>query len=131
MLHSVKKQKLSLVRMSTLDRRAAIRTRIKPVAAWLSDLYREQYPAHILNVSDSGLGIKSGEEFKVNFPILIECADVFVLGNVRHCVKTADGQFLLGLEIHRAMERSGAEIDRSDGTLQYRLTRTQTMRSAG
>jgi hypothetical protein len=82
----------------------------------------------VLNVSTSGLGIKSNEPFKVNFPVLIECLNLLVVANVRHCVKLSDESYLLGLEVHRTVDVNGEEV--RDG-LRCLATFDRRVRTAG
>ena len=124
-------KKLSLVQKTANERRIEWRTRIEPLSAAVSDLYRERFSAYVLNVSTSGVGLKTSEKFKVNFPVLIECRDLLILGTVRHCLPSSDGQYLLGVEIHRALDRAGIEVERRDRALENRLICQRTMRSAG
>ena len=131
MVQSHRKPKLSLVSKTPSERRIEKRTRIKPLLSRLSDLYRERLSAEVLNVSSSGLGVKTIEPFKVNFPVLIECCDMLIVANVRHCLRSRDGSYLLGLEIHRMIETDGREIVKTEGFLQRRLTRYIRVRGAG
>lgn len=122
--------KLRLVSKSTADRRTEPRTRVQPVPARLSDLYRERLPADVLNVSSWGLGIKSSEPFKVNFPVLIECGELLIVANVRHCLEATGGGYLLGLEVHRAIEKSGRELVKAEASLLTRLAPETRVRGA-
>jgi hypothetical protein len=131
MVQTHRKLKLRIVSKSSSERRIEPRTRIQPVPARLSDLYRERLSADVLNVSSSGLGIKTGEPFKVNFPVLIECCDLLIVANVRHCLRSTHGSYLLGVEVHRIIELDGRDIAKTEAILQHRLTRDIRVRGAG
>lgn len=130
MLQTRRQPKLRLIPKSPADRRAEPRTPIQPLAARLSDLYRERLPADVLNVSAWGLGVKSSEPFKANFPVLIECSELLIIANVRHCLESAGGGYLLGLEVHRVVETGGRELLKTEADLEYRLTRETRVRGA-
>jgi hypothetical protein len=110
------------------DRRSRRRTRIEPLSARISDLYRERIPAYILNVSATGLGLTADEPFKINLPVLVECFDLLIVANVRHCIRNPKGLYLLGLEIHKTVDIHGIE---QMGGLEWRLACRQRVRTAG
>ena len=104
MVHPFRQLTLSLVSKSASERRSEVRSRIEPLAARLTDLNRERVPVAILNVSSCGLGLKVDEPFAINFPVLIECDGLLVVGNVRHCIKCSRGGYVLGMRIHKLVD---------------------------
>jgi hypothetical protein len=117
MLRLFRQLTLCLMSKSGAGRRTEARLRIEPLPGRLSDLYRERIPVQILNVSRSGIGVKVEECFAIDFPVLIECDDLLIVGNVRHCIKAAKGGYVLGMKIHKivdlAFQASEAEVVRS------------------
>ena len=123
--------KPTLVSRLPVTRRRHARTRIEPLAAYLTDLFRERSPGQIVNISASGVGVKANEPFKVNFPVLVECRGLLIIGNVRHCLKASDGGYLLGLEVHRTVDTLGSEIAETHPGLVRRLTCGNRFKTAG
>ena len=103
---------LSSVANPPSERRSEQRIRIEPLEAKLSDLYRERVPVSVLNLSNCGLGVKVEDRFTTHLPVLIECAGLLIVGEVRHCMKVASGGFLLGLKINKLVD---ATAGRSPG----------------
>jgi hypothetical protein len=95
---------LSLTSALKSERRWEPRNRTEALRGYLTDLYRERIPVSVLNVSHSGLGIKVGERFAIDLPVLIECEGLAIVGNVRHCMKASDGGFVIGLKIHQIVD---------------------------
>ena len=83
---------------------AAGKTRCAAIPAHLTDLWRERILVQVLNVTASGTGVKVDDRFPINFPVLLECQGLLIVGNVRHCVEAAGGGYILGLKIHRVEE---------------------------
>jgi hypothetical protein len=96
------------------ERRAHVRSRIEPLTALLTDIYRERMLVTILNVSKGGLGIKVPDRFIINFPVLIECENLIILCNVRHCLKSRSGGYLLGLAIQKVVDPAQSDTDASE-----------------
>ena len=86
------------------------KTRLEPKPAHLTDLYRQRMPVEVLNLTRSSVSLKVSERFTVNLPVLVEYAGLLVVGNVRHCVKADGGGYVLGLSIHKMVDRCRQEI---------------------
>ena len=86
------------------ERRKNMKMRNDPIPAELTDLYVERISVSVLNVWRCGVGLKVGQQFKINLPVLIECDGLVITGNVRHCVKAADGGYVLGMKILRIVD---------------------------
>jgi hypothetical protein len=99
--------------MPPLDRRREMRSRTAPIPARLTDLYRERVNATLINISQSGLGLKVDERFIIDFPVLVEYDGLFVLGNVRHCLKANAGGYILGIKVTRVVVRLDARVYRA------------------
>jgi hypothetical protein len=80
---------------------------MKPLAARLTDLDRERIRVSVLNVSTFGLALLVEDRFTLDFPVLIECGGLLIVGNVRHCVEAAKGGYVLGLKVNRVVEAAG------------------------
>jgi hypothetical protein len=104
MVHPFRQLTLSLFSQSATERRYSVSTRIQALPARLTDLYREQVPVEVLNVSAAGLGIKVDERFAIGFPVLIECDGLLIVGNIRHCIKASEGGYVLGMKIHKVVD---------------------------
>jgi hypothetical protein len=99
---------LDLVPDFSVERRKETRTRTGPIPARLTDLYRDQIPVTVLNISRGGLGVKVEDPFAINLPVLLECDGLLIVAIVRHCITTAIGGFVLGLKTYRIVETSNA-----------------------
>jgi hypothetical protein len=100
----------------------------QPIPGWLSDLYRERAPVTVAYRSDSALAVKVEHRFTVNFPVLVEYDGLAILGNVCHCIKAADGGYMLGVKIHqfvhpRQTDASEAPAVKRDISIAAKLTR--------
>lgn len=95
---------------SAIGRATRDRPPAQTIPGWLTDLYRERLPITVAYRSHSVLGAKVENPFTINFPVLIECEDVAILGNVRHCLKVADGGYLLGIKVHKVINPCRADI---------------------
>ena len=118
MRQSFRQATINLAAKSADDRRTEPRVRIDAIPAQLTDLYRERIPVSIVNASRSGLGLKVDEQFTINLPVLIECEELLIVGNVRHCLKATAGGFLLGLKINRVVDtrlRKKGPLSSEDG----------------
>jgi hypothetical protein len=102
--HEFRQLTLSLALTHVPERKAEPRNGIEPIPARLTDLYRERVPILVLHVSHSGLGIKADERFTVNLPVLIECEDLVIVGDVRHCMSAAGGGFVVGVKIFQVFD---------------------------
>jgi hypothetical protein len=105
-----------------------IRTPAQTIPAWLSDLYRDRAPVTVAYRSHSNLGVMVEDRFTINFPVLIECEGVAILGNVRHCLKAADGGYVLGIKINQIVHPVRADVPaapsvKRDRSIKDRLTR--------
>lgn len=89
---------------ASLNRRSASRARIEPVNALVTDIDRQRVPGVVLNTSPGGIGLKVDDPFPTNFPVLLECDGLLIVGEVRHCKKASEGGYLLGLKIQRVAE---------------------------
>jgi hypothetical protein len=87
-----------------VERRSEVRIRTAAIRARLSDLYRERVPVVVLNISPSGLGLKVDERFTIDFPVLVECEGLIIMANVRHCIPSVRGGYVLGLRIQKILE---------------------------
>jgi hypothetical protein len=88
----------------SVERRSEERIRTTAFPARLTDLYRERVPVIVLNVSESGLGLKVDDRFIIGFPVLVECEGLVILANVRHCMQATEGGYVLGLKIQKTMD---------------------------
>ena len=111
-----RKLTLSLASTHHPERRWDPRNRTEPLPALLTDLYRERVPVSVLNVSHSGLGIKVSERFATDLPVLIECEGLAIVGNVRHCLRAADGGYVVGMKIYQIVDimEARAESEKPD-----------------
>jgi hypothetical protein len=104
MVQQFRQLTFNLTRRSGADRRREGRTRTEPTPALLTDIYRDRIPVTVLNVSRSGLGVKVDERFDIDFPVLIECEGLLIIGIVRHCMKATGGGYILGMKLDRMVE---------------------------
>jgi hypothetical protein len=109
--HHFRQLTLNLALTHDHERRVEPRNRTEPLPAQLTDLYRERVPVLVLNVSRSGLGIKTDERFSLDLPILIECEGLVIVGNVQHCMKAVGGGFILGMKIHQIIDIGDGQAD--------------------
>src|ERR1700733_13410027 len=87
---------LDLLPERLIGGRMDTRPRADAIPAQLTDLYRERVPVAVVKTSGSGMGVKADERFAINFPVLIECVGLIIMGPVRHCMKAAKGGYVLG-----------------------------------
>jgi hypothetical protein len=109
MLQPFRELTLGLVSHSARERRSESRVRTEAIAARLTDIYRERVPVVVVNVSPSGLGLKVNDHLTPNFPVLIECQGLLIIGNVRHCMKAAKSGYIVGLKIHKVVDTASWE----------------------
>jgi hypothetical protein len=109
MLQPFRELTLGLVSPSARERRSESRVRTEGIQARLTDIYRERVPVVVLNLSRSGLGLKVNEHLRLNFPVLIECQGLLIIGNVRHCMKAAKSGYIAGLKIHQVVDTASWE----------------------
>ena len=100
----------NLMSESAVGRATRDRPLPQAIPAWLTDLYRERLPITVAYRSHSVLTTRVEDPFIINFPVLIECEDVAILGNVRHCLKSADGGYILGIKIHKVINPCRADV---------------------
>ena len=104
MPQSIRQLTFNLITESVRERRREAGMRTEPIPARLTDLYVENVPVAVLDISRSGIGLKVEQPFKTNLPVLIECDGLLITGNVRHCMRLTKGGFLLGMKIHRIID---------------------------
>lgn len=92
---------------SACERREEARTRTEGLSARLTDIYRDRLPVAVVNISRSGLAVMVEDKFTVGFPVLLECKGLLIVGNVRHCVNTADGRYVLGIKAQKVVDTTG------------------------
>ena len=126
MLQPFRQLTLGLVSMSVFERRSETRTRTETLPARLTDIYRERVPMLVLNVSRSGLGLKVEEHLMLNFPVLVECERLLIIGSVRHCMRAAKGGYVVGLKIHKSVDTESWEVQ--EGNM---CSGVQSVRGAG
>jgi len=114
MLQPFRQLTLGLVSASVLERRSEARTRTETLPARLTDIYRERVPMLVLNVSRSGLGLKVEEHLMLNFPVLVECERLLIIGSVRHCMRAAQGGYVVGLKIHKIVDTESWEVQQAE-----------------
>jgi hypothetical protein len=90
-----------------VERRETPRLRADSIPALLTDINRERIPVVILNMSRSGIGVKVEERFPLDFPVLLECDGLLIVGNVRHCVEATPSGYILGLKIYKVVDAAG------------------------
>ena len=76
----------------------------EPIPAQLTDLYRDRAPVVVLKATRSILGLAVTDRFLIDFPVLIECDGLLILGNVRHCIRASHGGYVLGIMVSRILE---------------------------
>jgi hypothetical protein len=81
-----------------------VKPRNEPIPARLTDLYRERVSVSVLNLCRTWMGVKVRDRFTINFPVLVECDGLLVVGTVRHCMKTAKGGYVLGVAIGKIVD---------------------------
>jgi len=114
MLQPFRQLTLGLVSTSVLAGRWETRTRTETLPARLTDIYRERVPMLVLNVSRSGLGLKVEDHLMLNFPVLVECERLLIIGSVRHCMRAAKGGYVVGLKIHKIVDTDSWEVQQAD-----------------
>ena len=126
MLQPFRQLTLGLVSTSVLERSSETRTRTETLPGRLTDIYRERVPMLVLNVSRSGLGLKVEEHLMLNFPVLVECERLLIIGSVRHCMRAAKGGYVVGLKIHKIVDTESWEVQQP-----HTMVGVQAVRGAG